>query len=279
MKTFSKAPGGERLLAVRCALCGGDRTRRLFGPDSLWVRCSSCGLVYQDPQPERGKLLDRYDEEYFRYEIENEGQFFELMKKGLEDVRFEEIEESIAGERSFLDIGCATGMLIEWMKRRGWREKGVEVCSPAVAYGRSSRGVDIVDGTLEEARFPDASFDVVHCSHLIEHLNDPRGFLLEVARILAPRGHLIVTTPNIAGLQAKLFGDEWRSLIPDHLYLFSVKTLRRLLAETGFHVRRLKTWGGLGVGTARLLIKRPMDRLAKLLGFGDVVIMAAQKMR
>lgn len=277
MKTFSKTPGGEQLTRVPCVLCGADNARQLYGADSLWVRCRICGLVYQNPQPVRDELLERYDEEYFRYEIENEAQFFELMKKGLSDVRFEEIESSLDGSRSFLDVGCATGMLIEWMKNRGWTEKGVEVCRPAVDFGRNERGVDIFAATLEEAALESASFDVVHCSHLIEHLNDPRSFLGEVARILKPDGYLAVTTPNIAGFQAKLFRDAWRSLIPDHLYLFSLKTLRRLLEATGFAVRRYKTWGGLGVGTAPRFIKRPMDRIVKRVGFGDVMIVLAQR--
>lgn len=277
MKTFSKPAGGERLNEVVCALCSRDDARRLYTSDSLWVRCRSCGLVYQNPQPVRDELLGRYDEEYFRYEIENESRFFELMKLGLSDIRFSEIEASLDGERGFLDVGCATGMLLEWVKSRGWREKGVEVCRPAAEFGRSARGVDIIDGTLEEASLGSSTLDMVHCSHLIEHLNDPKGFVRAVARVLKPGGYFAVTTPNIAGFQARLFRSEWRSLIADHLYLFSVRTLRRLLEEAGFTVQRVRTWGGLGMGTAPDFIKRPMDRIAKRLGVGDVVIMLARR--
>ncbi|HUX20438.1 MAG TPA: class I SAM-dependent methyltransferase [Spirochaetia bacterium] len=277
MKTFSKSPGSERLVAVPCDLCGRESTRPLYGPRSLWVRCTECGLVYQNPQPVREELLGRYDDAYFNYEIENETGFFELMKLGLADIHFQEIESTLGDTRSFLDVGCATGMLIEWAKSRGWREKGVEVCSPAAEYGRNERGVDIFAGVLEEARFEDASLDVVHCSHLIEHLNDPHGFVQEAKRILAPGGYFIITTPNIDGLQSRLFRADWRSLIADHLYLFSASTLERLLRKQGFEILRRKTWGGLGVGTAPPWIKRSVDRLAKRFGFGDVVIVLARK--
>ena len=277
MKTFSKQAGGERVRGVVCALCGRNDARPLYSLDSLWVRCRGCGLVYQNPQPVRDELLDRYDEEYFRYEIENESRFFELMKLGLSDIHFDELEASLDGEKSFVDVGCATGMLLEWVKGRGWREKGVEVCSPAVEFGRSRRGVDIIDGTLEDASLAEASFDMVHCSHLIEHLNDPKGFVREVARILKPGGYFAVTTPNIDGFQARLFRSAWRSLIPDHLFLFSIRTLRRLLEGAGFAVLRVRTWGGLGVGSAPGWIKRPMDRIAKRIGIGDVVIILARR--
>jgi len=277
VKTFSKSPGAETLIPVSCAICGNKHSHRLYRNQSLWVRCNDCGLVYQNPQPLQHELLDRYDEEYFRYEVENETTFFELMKKSLSDIDFEGLESSLGEARAFLDIGCATGMLIEWVKRRGWTEKGVEVCQPAAEYGRNTREVDIFAGVLEHAGLESESFDIVHCSHLIEHLNNPSGFLIEVRRVLKHGGHLIVTTPNIAGFQSRLFRESWRSLIPDHLYLFSVRTLTKLLRQSGFETVRHKTWGGLGVGTAPAWLKLPADRLSKAIGLGDVVIMLARK--
>ena len=45
--------------------------------------------------------------------------------------------------------------------------------------------------------FDSASFDVIHCSHLVEHLEpqDVYSFMLEADRCLAPGGHLIISTP------------------------------------------------------------------------------------
>ncbi len=277
MKTFSKEAGSERLRKISCALCGGSRFRRWNGSDSLFVKCFDCGLIFQNPQPVQVELVDRYDEEYFAYETENEKQFFNLMELGLADVDFDSIERSLPPQRSFLDIGCATGMLIARMKERGWREQGVEVCRPAAEFGMRERGLRISVGTLEEARFPEGAFDVVHCSHLIEHLTNPRGFLEEIRRILAPKGYFIVTTPNADGFQARLFGREWRSMIDDHMYLFTRRTLRRLIEDSGFRVVRGKTWGGLAVGTAAKPIKDFVDRTAKRLNFGDVMIYLCQR--
>lgn len=277
MKTFSKAAGREALRSVACALCGEEASTRFYDESSLWVRCGGCGLVYQNPQPVRDQLLDRYDREYFRYEVENEEAFLGLMRKGLADIGFEAIESALEGEKRIVDIGCATGMLIASMKERGWIEKGVEVCAPAAAYARKERGVDVFEGILENAGIVSSSIDVVHCSHLIEHLNDPLGFMLEVMRILKPGGHFIVTTPNVTGLQAYLFRAEWRSMIEDHLYLFSIATLTALLRKAGFRILKHKTWGGLAVGTAPGWVKRPVDRLAKAWGFGDVVIVLAKR--
>jgi 2-polyprenyl-3-methyl-5-hydroxy-6-metoxy-1,4-benzoquinol methylase len=277
-KTYSSVPGKERQESIPCPLCGSARSRPFLQCDGFgFVRCRDCAVVFQNPRPVFDDLRKRYGADYFAYELANEGNFFGLMRLGLKDIRFQERAADLHAPRTFLDIGCATGMLIESMKKEGWDVQGVDVCRESAEYGKSHRGVDIFPGTLEEAHFPDGAFGAVHFSHLIEHVPDPRGFLSEVRRILAPGGYALITTPNIDGFQARLFGKAWRSAIADHLVLFSRKTLVRLVTESGFDVGQSVTWGGLAVGTAPAIVKRPMDRLAKKWGFGDVVMVLAAK--
>lgn len=200
------------------------------------------------------------------------------MKLGLKDIGFDDIRPTdFSGGGRFLDIGCATGMLLDYMRAKGWNVSGVDICRESAEYGIAKRGLDIYIGSLHEARFDDSFFSIVHFSHLIEHVTDPRGLLEEVYRILEPGGYAIVTTPNIGGFQARLFGKEWRSAIPDHLYLFTKPTLSRLCGEVGFTVVRHITWGGLAVGTVPLWIKKPVDTLAKKFGFGDVMLFLVKK--
>lgn len=277
MKTYSSKPGNETSKIITCPTCGEAE----FAPhwdcgDFSFVKCGNCGLLYQNPQPKLDELIKRYDGDYFSYEIDNEKNFFGLMKLGLEDINFFNLLGE-GEERSFLDIGCATGMLISHLQDQGWRTAGVEVCAPSAEYGIKERGVDIRICTLEQAEFPDNSFQVVHCSHLIEHLTDPASFVNEVKRILKPGGYFIVTTPNTAGFQTWLFKEKWRSAIADHMCLFSVKNLRYLLSRYGFKDLKWKTWGGLAVGSAPRGIKAIVDKMAKKFGFGDVMLCLARK--
>lgn len=278
MKTFSTLPGEERRRFIPCPLCRSAEHEPKYSIEGAeYVNCRSCGLVFQNPMPLPEELRGRYSDEYFDYEIENESNFFSLMLRTLRDVDFEEIEQSAPEPKRFIDVGCATGMLIGHIKERGWEEKGVEVCTPAAEYGRRKRNVDIVNTSLEEAEFPGDFFSVVHFSHLIEHIPDPVRFIAEVFRITAPGGRCVVTTPNIGGFQSLLMGPRWRSAIPDHVVLFSKRTLRRLLEEAGFEVEKTKTWGGLAEGLAPPPVKKLADRSAKLLGAGDVMVMRARK--
>jgi 2-polyprenyl-3-methyl-5-hydroxy-6-metoxy-1,4-benzoquinol methylase len=277
LKTYSTIPRQERSRTVVCNLCGGTRHRKVLSSGHCtFVRCADCGLVFQNPQPVFGDLKRRYAQDYFEYELQNEENFFGLMKLGLQDIRFFELTSGLNPAR-FLDVGCATGMLIEYLRDRGWSVQGVELCRESAEYGIRTKKLDIFVGTLEEAGFPDSSFPVVHFSHLIEHVPDPRAFLAEVRRILSPGGYVVVVTPNIDGLQARLFREQWRSAIADHLTLFSKTTLRKTLLQTGFEILKTVTWGGLAKGSVPGFLKRPVDRLAKKLGFGDVVLALAQK--
>lgn len=225
------------------------------------------------------------------YELENEASFLKLQQLALLDAGFYKLEKSLCannknspdeslfgqpeGQPSLLDIGCATGALIASLRETGWRVTGVEI-SPSAEYGKNVRKLDIRNLPLEENNFADNSFDVVLASHLIEHLNDPRSFLSEINRILKENGYVFITTPNISGFQARLFGGRWRSAIFDHLYLFSVRTLKQMLKNACFHVEGFSTWGGLGAGFAPAWLKKTADFLAKRFNCGDVMIIRAR---
>jgi len=295
IKTWSTPVSPEEKKTVPCAVCGGSIFRHALSCEGFsYVRCTKCGLIQMNPQPLEGEIKQRYDnrsgKEYLSYELANEGSFLALALLALKDSGFDEIEtELLAASKllatsnllakppRLLDIGCATGSLLAHLRERGWETTGVEISGPQAEYGRAKRNLDVRSLPLEENRFPDAAFNVVLASHLIEHLNAPATLVDEVYRILAPGGRFFVTTPNIAGFQARLFKGRWRSAIFDHLYLFSVKTLSRLLEEKGFAIERISTWGGLAAGLAPAPMKHAFDKAAKRFGFGDVMIISARK--
>ncbi|QEN07914.1 class I SAM-dependent methyltransferase [Oceanispirochaeta crateris] len=278
-KTFSKTPDiGESRVMIDCPCCGGSQFKIHWKADQgIWHRCLSCSLILQNPQPVIEDILERYDSEYFEYETENEDGFLNLMLMGLHDVGFSEWDSLDSEDKSFLDIGCATGRLGAFLNDSGWNAQGVEVCREAAAYGNKHYNIEIFPGTLNEACFPDEHFRFVHSSHVIEHVNRPDLFLNEIFRILKPGGLYYCATPNCSGFQAKLFAHKWRSAIADHLCLFSKKTLRLSAESQGFRVLKTKTWGGLGEGYAPAFLKKAADKLVKPLGWGDVMMMVLQK--
>ncbi len=280
MKTFSKTPSdSESLKTVSCPVCGGESfIHRWLIDGARFVQCKACRLVLQNPQPISQDLGARYDDEYFRYEVENEEAFFRLMMLGLNDASFfDKIVPTLPSVNRILDIGCATGRLLSHFKSLGWETGGVDLCAESANYGNKKYDVGIQVGDLLQLGLKEGYYSVIHASHLIEHVDNPGIFVNEIARLLIKGGVFICVTPSIDGFQALLHGGKWRSLIPDHITLFSRKTLKRLLRNAGLSVEIVRTWGGLAVGTAPTWLKKRVDRWVKVLGAGDVVLMAARK--
>jgi len=303
MKTFSMPADAAKGDAVPCVLCGCENN---FAPaleceGFSFVKCRKCGLVQMNPQLSAENIISRYSstygKDYLSYELANEESFLKLQQLALKDAGFAQFEKKLfnslgssqSGDRSgsqnnssqcqepkVIDIGCATGSLINYLREKKWQVTGVEI-SPCAEYARKERGLDVRSVPLEENNFPDSHFDALLASHLIEHLNNPMSFLKEAYRVLKPGGHVFITTPNINGFQAHVFKGRWRSAIFDHLYLFSNRTLIKMLKIAGFKIKSIHTWGGLAAGAASPWLKKIADFLAKRLNCGDVMIVNAVK--
>jgi len=135
-----------------------------------------------------------------------------------------------------LDVGCGVGLLLDEARRRGWRTQGVELSDWGVRRARHL-GLDVFQGTLEEAGFEPGSFDAVFMVDVLEHLADPVRTLAKVSQVLRPGGVLCVVTPNAASAAARVLGRRWWGMLPGHVVLFPHRRLCELLRTLGFGVR------------------------------------------
>lgn len=100
-----------------------------------------------------------------------------------------------------LEVGCGDGALSGVLHHHlGLAVVGVDTSEEGLALAKKmfdSRGFvgefRLIGGY--DTGFKDASFDVVVCSDVIEHVDDPRAMLREILRVLVPGGWAVVTTP------------------------------------------------------------------------------------
>ena len=127
-----------------------------------------------------------------------------------------------------LDVGCGGGLLAEEFARLGCSVMGVDPSEESVAAARMhAAGQGLAIGyqcALGEALpFGDASFDVVYCCDVLEHVNEVRQVIAETARVLRPGGIYLYDTINRT-LQSRLIVikllQEWRwtALMPPGLH-------------------------------------------------------------
>jgi 2-polyprenyl-3-methyl-5-hydroxy-6-metoxy-1,4-benzoquinol methylase len=218
-----------------------ETTSKTFTLDS----CSACRCLFLNPMPADEEIAGFYPNQYW----------WSAAKPGLLK-KFEGIYRRVAlrghisfiskaaGDRAgleLLDVGCGSAALLGLMKRRGFRVMGVDFSSEAAAVAKDENGVQVVVGSLQDAAFPDASFDIVTLFHVMEHVTNPRNVLQEVGRILRPGGSVVLQVPNIDSWQFRIFGAKWYGLdIPRHVIDYSSEAILRLLSEAGFAVKRIR---------------------------------------
>lgn len=105
------------------------------------------------------------------------------------------MEEGDLRGRRVLDVGCGTGRLAAALVERGAKVWGVEPSAEMLAQARAAVGpqVGLKQGTAEALPFKDAWFERA-VLRLVVHLVERPRALLELARVLAPGGRIVVAT-------------------------------------------------------------------------------------
>src|SRR2546425_8914373 len=100
-----------------------------------------------------------------------------------------------------LDIGTSTGSNIRLLRHIGFtRVTGLDVSLEAIRLCESRGFGPVQQGSVCAMPFPDASFDLVLATDIIEHVDDDVLALTEVARVMAPRGLALITVPAFPSL-------------------------------------------------------------------------------
>jgi SAM-dependent methyltransferase len=120
-------------------------------------------------------------------------------------------------------------------------------------------------GTIEEAPYPPARFDVVSFVHVIEHVPDPLRSLRRAYDLLVPGGLLFLLTPNAGAATFRLFRERWYPLdAPRHVNLFTPGALGEVCRRAGFRLRTFQVH------------QRPKDILYSLKRSGPLAAAAAR---
>jgi 2-polyprenyl-3-methyl-5-hydroxy-6-metoxy-1,4-benzoquinol methylase len=203
------------------------------------VRCRGCGLVVAAREPTRQQLEQYYSE--YSYGNEDAWKLPPATEASLARLA-QKLEPYRAGGR-LLDVGCGAGAILGVMARHGWITEGTEL-SHVAAERLRAQGHRIHLGAIEELDLPQAAYDVVILSEIVEHLLDPGAAVAAAARVLRPGGAVYLTTPNFDALSRRLLGSRWRVIeLPEHVSYFNRRSLRALLLRAGLVTLSLTTEG------------------------------------
>lgn len=278
-----------RRRATRCPLCESLSVQRLFEKDKIpYYRCIACDFVFSrgHENPNLANVLDDYEPSYLQYlgpsleDNENHAAFVDWINqfRSLEGLKL-------------LDVGAGSGKLVRYLRQHGVEALGIEPAQPLFKKFLADDAFFEMK-TLDEylASATKGAFDVLLFCDVIEHVERPDILLCEASALLRPGGLLVVSTPDVQSVLARLIGKWWHYFNRYHLSYLSRQTMGRCAASCGLQeigfdrLSRLKSLGYLAqylldfvIGAGRLRLSKRLNSTMVPINLFDTMYVAYEK--
>jgi len=168
------------------------------------------------------------------------------------------ISQLVGTGKKILDVGCYDGTIAKSLIDTGNKVVGIDIAKSAIVQAKRKKVNAFVWDIAQKPLPPKFGlFDVVVAGEIVEHVFDTDKFIKNLHRALKRGGHLIITTPNLAGLGPRLFllfgKTPWMienrtiGIKAGHIRYFTFDTLTELLEDNGFEVQ-IKCTDIVGMG-------------------------------
>jgi 2-polyprenyl-3-methyl-5-hydroxy-6-metoxy-1,4-benzoquinol methylase len=226
--------GGK--LAPACRVCESRAVRPLCvkGPATYYL-CRGCDTVFQYPLPSAEEMI-RYADTQYREGVYRDYVRAREMKHQHFRARLGEFTTRFPPPGRLLDLGCSCGYFLDVALERGYDAYGVEFSEEAIAAAQPATRQRIRRANVNDAGGDHPhEYDVVTAFDIIEHVEDPIAFLVEIAGMLVPGGGVVLSTPDTGHGLRYVMGARWPMLQPmQHTTLMSRLGLRIALERAGF---------------------------------------------
>ncbi len=149
----------------------------------------------------------------------------------------------VAEGETFVDVGCGVGDVCVYAGHRGAHVVGIDIEDLLVnraieamrdVPARSFRGIV---SNCDPIPLPDASADLVVCTEVLEHVEDPSKFLGELARIGKPGARYLISVPHpTSEAVMRRIAPSWYFRHPFHIHVYEPEQLDRLLNASGLEI-------------------------------------------
>lgn len=218
---------------------------------SALVTCRYCSMVYRDPRLASADTIEEYTQHEYHPEWMESA--YQLYTDAYRD-KAREIAASSGAVARLVEVGSHVGGFLEAARQIGISGRGVDVGRCVSTFARA-KGLDVLTGTLADAKLPSDSVDVLVNWLCFEAVPDPWMELAEVHRVLRPGGLVYLSVPNAAAVSMYFRTRAW---LPSRLcnavtrwqaysillgfpfqLAYTEKSLRFLLAGSNFDVLHL----------------------------------------
>ena len=157
----------------------------------------------------------------------------------LPDNRYGRILDKYMSPGRVLDVGAASGFILQGLIDSGWIGDGVEPNHAMAHYGQVDMGLSISTGSLESLNDvrENGSYDLISMIQVIPHFFDLHRALTAASELTKPGGFWLIETWNRKSVTARLLGQHWHEYSPPSvLRWFALSDLTKLASNYGFEV-------------------------------------------
>lgn len=168
------------------------------------------------------------------------------------------IKTALPPEGKVLDVACAFGDLLHLIDRDGYKTYGIDISHYAIEKAKKRTAAKLSIGDVNEKMpYKTNFFNAIFALDIIEHVDSPYRFLIELHRLLKKNGFLFIQTPNINSVFEKISKDKWFGYRDEtHLHLFTRKSLGFLAKKSGFLLLTSQTFAAPFPPVIRTLLKQ-----------------------
>lgn len=212
-----------------------------FGLSFSTHLCRSCGLLCTNPVLSDACLPHYYREHYHTLLCghKNAKDNF-AFRPGNGTKVFSRLPPLKKTPIRVLEVGSGSGLLLQEFRQAATQQKVIAQClcteySPEMVKACQARGLDAIEGSIEDVLCLDKQFDVVILSHVLEHVRDINKFIKCVKKTLRPFGLLYVEVPGLMDLHEKseYHFDFLEYMIHCHIYHFNLNSLAYHVGKNG----------------------------------------------
>lgn len=225
---------------MKCSICKERTFKHLLKKDNLiLVKCLNCGLV------QIGNIVEISDIKNYDYYKNKITLTQKELYNPITTKRYINLLSKLEYYRknnTLLDIGCGEGQFLSVAKEKKWQIEGIEIAPHAVAICKKFDDIDnIYCGNFLGLDLKHDYYDVITMFEVLEHLTQPKDFLLKSHSILRKGGVLYLTTPNFNCINRLLLQKKWRCIHKEHLFYFTHNLLKRIIKEANFKILEFET--------------------------------------
>jgi len=237
--SLSRQRAADSPNATLCPLCRQPQERVVIRENGYQgVKCAVCEVIYICPRPPRTVVAAYYHGagDCPPAAVAKPSGLFTRWVRSLPARQTLALLKPYCTAGTLLEIGPGRGDFLLAAQKAGFMVAGLEINPERARFIREELGLPCTSTPLADMPWPGRRFEVIYHRDVLSHFYDPVAELQLMHDVLQENGLLVFETGNLGEIQERYLSLVPTFNYPEHLYFFGEKSLRRLLAATGFQL-------------------------------------------